>query len=689
MIGVFLMPDNGRVAVLRAKNGFPLAEPRWKDETATAMKLGYKIFRRECSLPRMALLVSLIVTLLGIFGCEKPEKTSPPVRKDQMDHGVVAPVGMSTWKPSIIATVDAQGRRSIFTKLWTGNKASYLFIDAETGKTEQVYPEDSGLGAYGVLMTPENVIYDTMGNHLLAIDVPTRKVRPVGSFDGGFSLGGYVRAEDGTVYAGLYPNATLVSWNPTSKTFINHGALNDEAWPQYLRPLVMDSSGWLYGSIGLQEGQVVGFHPPTGTKVVLIPKDKRRRGQPELFRGEDGQVYANAAGWGWHRLSEGIAMPTEHTPPPEARADGRTFPDGSRITEVNIPDRKLCITDVGEWEPRELRFDYHSAGVAIYTIVAGPDGKIYGSTGIPLRIWSFDPAIGKMWNSGLGGYDGHINQLVRQGDKLYGAVYSGGQLLEYDPHQPFDDADMAVSKNPRQVHRDPAAIDLYGRPNAVLAHSDGRHILVGGKAARVVRGSGMLIYDTETGEEVMLDRKELLPDHGINAMISLPDGDVLVGTSIHPPTGGSAGTDTTAMLYRFNMATRTIRERWPLQPATPAVYDMVVAADGLVYGLAEPSRFFVFNPASGEFVHQEELSGYGDAAGYMAPRCMSIAPDGNIYAIFQKAVVRIEPGTFRHRAIFNTADKITAGIAIQDGRLYFACGSRLFSCALNPSAAPQ
>lgn len=653
------------------------------------MKLGYKIFRREHSLPRMGLLISLTAAVLGTSGCEKSEKTRPLAMKDWMDHGIVAPVGMSTWTPSTIATVDAQGRRGIFTKLWTGNKASYLFIDAETGKTEQVYPEGAGWGAYGVLMTPENVIYDTMGNHLVAIDVPTRKARRVGSFDGGFSLGGYVRAGDGTVYAGLYPKATLVSWNPTTETFINHGALNDETWPQYLRPLVMDSSGWLYGSIGLQEGQVVGFHPPTGAKVALIPKDKRRRGQPELFRGEDGQVYANAEGWGWHRLSEGTAMPTEHAPPPEARPDMRTFPDGSRITGISIPDRKLSITDAGAKEPRELRFDYASTGVTIYTIVAGPDGKIHGSTGVPLRVWSFDPATGEMWNSGIGGYTGHINQFVRQGDKLYGAVYSGGQLLEYDPREPFDDVDMKLSKNPRQVHRDPAAVDLYGRPNAVLAHSDGRHILVGGKAARVVRGSGMLIYDTATGREIILDRKELLPDHGINAMTSLPDGDVLVGTSIHPPTGGSAGTDTTAMLYRFNMATRTITERWPLQPESPAVYDMVVAADGLVYGLAEPSRFFVFNPASGEFVHQEELTDYGDAAGYMAPRCMIVAPDGNIYAVFHQAVVRIEPGTFRHRAIFNTAENITAGIAIQEGRLYFACGPRLFSCALNPSADPQ
>lgn len=636
------------------------------------------------------LLIILALVALGIFRQDivlgEMDAAKIPVIKDWVDHGIVAPVGMSTWMPSSIATVDAEGRHIIFTKLWTGTRASYLFINAETGETEQVYPESSGWGAYGVLMTPENIVYDTMGRYLVAIDIATRKARRVGRFGKGFSLGGYVRTEDGTVYAGIYPEAELVSYNPVTEKFINHGILNEESWPQYLRPLIMDSSGWIYGSIGLQEGQVVGFNPATSEKIAFIPKEKRRRGQPELFRGTDGQVYANADEWGRHRLFEGVAVTVELVPKPETKPDMRTFPDGSRITEINIPDRKFFIKDADTKESRELHFDYASTGVTIYTIVSGPNGKIYGSTGVPLRVWSFDPATGEMWNSGIGGYNGHINQFVRQGDKLYGAVYSGGQLLEYDPFKPFDDVNMNLSKNPRQVHRDPAAVDLYGRPNAVLAHSDGRHILVGGKAARVVRGSGMLIYDIETEKETMLDRKDLLPDHGINAMTALPDGDVLVGTSIHPPTGGSEGTATTAMLYRFNMATRTITERWPLQPETPAIYDTVVAADGLVYGLAEPSRFFVFDPASGKFIHQEELSDYGNAAGYMAPRCMSVAPNGNIYAIFQKAVVSIEPGTFRHHAIFKTTEKITAGIAIQDGRLYFACGSRLFSCLLNPAA---
>ena len=92
---------------------------------------------------------------------------------------------MPTWGPSTVATVGADGRRAVFIKLWTGNNASYLFIDAETGQTEQVRPGVSGWGAYEVLMTPENTIYDPMGGHMVAIDVAPRTVRRLGAIPGG------------------------------------------------------------------------------------------------------------------------------------------------------------------------------------------------------------------------------------------------------------------------------------------------------------------------------------------------------------------------------------------------------------------------------------------------------------------------------------------------------------------------
>lgn len=598
------------------------------------------------------------------------------------EHGLVAPVGMPTWGPSTIATVDGNGRRIVFVKLWTGRTASYLFIDAETGETEQVYPEGDGWGAYQVLMTPANVIYDTMDNHLVAIDVVSRQVRKLGAIPSGMALG-YALAEDGTVYAGVYPTATLVSYNPKTDTFIDHGVLNEEAWPQYPRPLGVDQSGWVYCGISIQEMQVVGHNLATGETRSFIPSGKRQRGNTSGYVGTDGKVYMNADGWGWHEMSNGVAIAIDE-PPVEAQSNQPdTFPDGSRYTGADVADRTLHILDAGADEPREVHFDYESSGVNIYTLVAGPDNKVHGATGIPLRIWKFDPDTGEMENRGLGGNRGHINQFVRQGDRFFGAIYSSGEVVEYDPLQPYDGVSMKESVNPRLVHSDEAARDLYGRPHAVLAHPDGRHILVGGNAARVILGSGLLIYDAETEEGTILDRTDLIPDQGINTLVALPEGDVLVGTSTKPPTGGVGDVPETAVVYRLNLERRVITDQWPMQPSTPAVRDMVVMPNGLVYGLAEPNRFFVLDPEKGVFLHDEVVTGYGNVSGWQAPRCMTVGPDDNIYALFSEAIVCLSPKTLAHREIARPEVPVTSGIAIVGGRLYFGSGPRLFSCALN------
>ncbi|MFT5369073.1 MAG: outer membrane protein assembly factor BamB [Candidatus Latescibacterota bacterium] len=608
------------------------------------------------------------------------EQTKAPYNFE--DHGLVAPVGMPTWGPSTIATVDGDGRRIVFVKLWTGKTASYLFIDAETGETEQVYPEGDGWGAYQVLMTPDNVIYDTMDNHLVAIDVVTRRVRKLGEIPSGMAMT-YALSEEGTIYAGIYPTATLVSYNPATDTFTDHGPLNDEVWPQYPRPLSVDASGWVYCGISIQEMQVVGYNLATGEKRLFIPSEQRQRGNTEGYVGTNGAVYVQAEGWGWHEISNGLATAIDQ-PPVEAfsnRTD--TFPDGSRYTRVDVADRTLSILDVGADEPREVHFNYESSGVNIYTIIAGPDNKVHGATGIPLRIWKFDPETGEIENRGLAGNRGHINQFVRQGDRFFGAIYSSGDLVEYDPLQPYDGVRMTDSMNPRLAHSADEARDLYGRPHAVLAHPNGRHILVGGNAARVVLGSGLLIYDSASQSGTILDRDELIPNQGINALVALPDGDVLVGTSTKAPTGGVGNVPETAVVYRLDFETRTLTTQWPMQPNTPAVRDMVVMADGLVYGLAEPNRLFVLDPKQGVFTHDEALTDYGDVSGWQAPRCMIMGPDGNIYALFSEAVVCIDPKTLAHHDIARPDVPVTSGIAIVEGRLYFGSGPRLFSCDLN------
>ncbi len=617
--------------------------------------------------------ICALALLLGATGAQElPEGVE--------DHGIAAPVAMPAWGGTV-ATQDVDGRNTVFIKLWAGGNASYLFVDAETGESEQISPEIGGLGAYLVFPSAEhNAIYDTMGPHFIEIDLATREVRRVGEIPGGMSLS-FAQSDDGVIFGGIYPSATIVSYDPTTEEFISHGAVNEEDWPQYLRPLAVAADGWVYGGIGQTAAQVVGLNPATGEVRRYVPEDQRERGQGNVWRGTDGNVYANAPGWSLHVLSGGEATEIDEAPVGRVRVDNMAFEDGSRMASnprEDVPNRVLRILDEDAEEPREVQFEYESPGLAIYSMVAGPDGNIHGATGLPLRIWEFDPESGEMQDRGLGNHGGHVNQWVRQGDLLYGAVYSSGSLIEYDPSQPYDDAEIRESSNPRHLHGYGEARDLYGRPHAMLAHPDDRHVIIGGNAARVLIGGGMVIYDTQTGEEAVLDREDLIADQGVFSMAALPDGALIVGTTTRAATGGTAVAEA-AMIYRLDLETRTVTDRWTIEPPTAAVRDLIVPDDGLVYGLTNDSRLFVFDPENGEFIHDEEIAEYGNVTGSQAPRTMAIGPDGAIYALFREAIARIEPGTFEHAEVVRPGPSITAGIAVANGRLYFACGSRLFS----------
>ncbi len=625
-------------------------------------------------------LLSVLVAILPVIG-------TPP---GFTDHGAVARVAQSVWSGAV-PTLDGAGRRIILFKLWGQTPpAQYVMIDAETGKTTSIDPGFDSAGAYATFLSPENKFYDTLADQLIEFEVASHKVIPVGKIPQDFALS-FTIGDNGVIYAGMYPNGELVAFNPKTRVLTNFGPLAKETWPQYIY-LATDDKGWVYACVNFVRGNILALNPETGERKQIYPEDKRGfRDGAEIWRGQDGRVYGRLGKDEWYKLYDGSGAMIEGAP----KADRAVFtstvtppgrwPDGSYFSNLSVPGRRVSVTDAGAVKPREILFDYQCAGRPIYSLIGGPDRKIYGATGIPLRVFCYDPATGKIQNWGLADYGGHINQWVRQGAKLYGAVYSDGALLEFDPAKPFEDAPIGQGANPRLAFRKPEARDLYGRPHAVLAHPDGRHVLVGGNPARGLAGGGLLIYDIPSGQGTILTRDDLIKDQGITAMTALPDGDVIIGTTTEAATGGTA-TAAEALVYRLDWKSRRITARWTPAPGLKSIADLITGPDGLIYGLAAPDHFFVIDPKTGRVVHHEEVSGYGKVTGGMAPRTMALGPDRKIYALFSEAIACITPGAFSHRALGRPGVPIKAGIVIQDGRLYFSSDADLWSYDLSSPA---
>jgi len=213
------------------------------------------------------------------------------------------------------------------------------------------------------------------------------------------------------------------------------------------------------------------------------------------------------------------------------------------------------------------------------------------------------------------------------------------------------------------------------RPRTALAHPDGKHVMMAGFPGYGLCGGGIGIYNLETGEETLLTaEKDLLPGQNTITLKALPNGDLVGGTSIQG-SGGGHSTETEAVLYILDWKTKKIVFKTVPVPGDGNIISIQVAGDGLVYCLSGNSTFFVFDPNSRQIVHSESFGEYGGP-----PRhALQLGPDGNLYAMMSKAIVKITPGTFAHEKLADAPMGITAGGALVNGLLCFASGSHVWS----------
>ena len=229
--------------------------------------------------------------------------------------------------------------------------------------------------------------------------------------------------------------------------------------------------------------------------------------------------------------------------------------------------------------------------------------------------------------------------------------------------------------NPRalaQWHRD------ICRPRTALAYPDGVHVLMAGFAGYGLCGGGIGIYNLATGAEQLLTAdKDLLPGHSCITLKALPNGDLVGGTSIAAPGGGHP-TATEAELFILDWRTKKLLHHMVPVPGEGNIISIQVHENGTVYGLTGNATLFVFDSVRREVVFSKRIAECGGV-----PRhALQLTPDGQLYAMFSEAIVRISPDTFEHRVLSSTPAKITAGGALVDGLLCFACGSHVWTYRL-------
>lgn len=639
---------------------------------------------RACRRLALAVIATAVAAASGTPG----DATGSTARGEQtrdgfINHGIAAPVAAPR---GIMAAQDSDGRALVLAmtvdRPGQMQRGSLLVIDAATGETEQFWYPESGEAAgapFRMMLASTNRLYFTMGSNFLEFDLDQRAFTFAEHDIPGRTAMSIAEGPGGTIYAGTYPDCHLIAFNPDARQFEDLGPLDDVQ--EYPAHLAVDEDGWVYAGIGTSRANLVAFDPDTGQVHQLVDDDERVRAQARVQTDDEGQIYGRLAPRAdWFRLKQDRAERMESSPPEPAFTGEinlhqvhESFPDGSKLAEFDLPDRRFTIVEP-DGERREVTFDYESAGAGVASLTAG-HGRVIGNTSHPMRMWVYDVAEDTLEDKGgmphIGG--GNMPDFAWHEELLVAASYTGGDVWIYDPNEPFTGGEGEPA-NPRHVVSH--SPDLH-RPRAMLAHSNNRYVIAAGYPPRGLVGGAWVVYDMEAQDHEMIPKEDLLPDHSTVTLRELPDGRVVGGTSTRAPGGGEPRAEV-AKLFVFDLETRELA--YAVEPVDDAsrIPGIEVTQRGHVVGVSQEGELFLFDPDSRSVIAQESLADYGSPLG-RGNRMFHRDERGDILLVLDEAIVRVDPETASVTPLASTPRTVTSLGALYEGRLYFASGSELWS----------
>ncbi|NLY98074.1 MAG: hypothetical protein GX082_11750 [Clostridiaceae bacterium] len=619
------------------------------------------------------------------------EKSEPFVTEEEIDI-----MESETVKRLGIASNTSEARSGAIVKGRDGKFYAVLpsigFLvcyDLETDSYTQHNFENNANGApYKSFASQAGKFYTGAGVYFYEFDPVDKEftkvinMREMGASEVGW---GFCEDDNGIIYFSNYPKIHLYSYNPETGEVKNHGLLDETQ--QYCFTQGADSYGWVYNAIGTAEVNVIGFNVKTGEKKFMFPRIPGT-GNAVVYKTKDGKVVANVTVTGkssadgehlgsWFVLENGevkekvtqirhcydTAYPwTLHIP----------YDDAPSIGGMDYPGKTFTYWDPKTKKIKKAVFDYKSAGANCSVLALGPNGIIYGTTSHPMNIFTVDPKTDTITDYGIksiGSSVGNICCYASQEDILVGAAYAGGYIYRFDTKTEI--INTYAGMNPRLE----AKSDAIYRPRSALALSDGRTCHFSGYGGYGVVGAGMAIYDVKTGKTRVIENKDLLEYHGITAMTELPSGNVLCGTTVLAPGGGTPVYDTAA-LFEFNPQTYEVSNiTYPLK-GLPEIAHMVCVGDKVI-GVTSCAILFVYDYKEQKVTYQYNLHTAGPAV-----RQGMVYKDGVIYLLMTQALLKINPEDYSITFLETFPKQVTSGIAVTEDAVYFCSGPVVYKALL-------
>jgi hypothetical protein len=191
-------------------------------------------------------------------------------------------------------------------------------------------------------------------------------------------------------------------------------------------------------------------------------------------------------------------------------------------------------------------------------------------------------------------------------------------------------------------------------------------------------GGGLLFWNNESGNFQQLDHRQIVPNHSTRSMVSLDKNTILGGTTISPGTGGVTKAEN-AVLYLMDFSKKEILWRRNVISGAEDYSDLCLAQNGLVYGIADRSIFFVYDPFAAESNALIFKGKIGMSISYQQGQRIFVKSPDDVYMLCRNGIGKINSQNYKNIEFKTSPEPITAGGVYFKGRIYFAGGASLYS----------
>jgi len=595
------------------------------------------------------------------------------VSMSQAASGTFEDLGIPVRKAGLMGAIagpDATGKKRLlyFNFNQSGAPLFLVVVDPDTGETHQ-YNAPQGPGAWGFIVGPDDRIYlgTWDGGLILRFDPkqPEKGIEVVGKPSATESyIWMYALGPDGKLYGCTYGQAKLISYDPRTGEMADLGRMDETQ--QYSRSVATGPDGKIYIGIGYARANVVVYDPATGKHESILPDEARLAGTgAAVHLGSDGQVYAQV-GDHWFRAEQGKLQPIPASEFPGNDLSPRTLADGRILTHADL-DGNYTLTDPKTGQTTSGKFQYQGAGSGLFVVGVGPHQRIYGSTAMPLELFEYDPASGRLQDLGnptpVGG---EIYSLVDWHGKLYVCAYPGSWLSVYDPDKPWSGYGTGPQDNPRGIGN---IGDGHLRPRAMIVGPE-ENLYIGSLPPYGQLGGALGVFDPRQ-DKTIENYRHLIPDQSIVALAYDAESGLVFGGSSIAGGGGSTPSQSDAHFFVWDPQGKRILHDWVPAPGHGSIVALA-AASGKVFGVTSGRLLFVWDIASQRAIYTAMVP-FGPVHEISLGRWK----DGLIYGLAGNTIFTIHPQTYEMREVATYPGGISCGFGLAESGIYFGSGVHL------------